>query len=143
MLPWTTQGDLTTRLPLPQLTLKMDPHNRNYNPPPLKILQWNAQSVRNKIRDLRNIAQNFDLILLTETWLKPEHSFGIPGFFIIRKDREDRTGGSIAIGIRNSLPYSRIKDTGNIPQAIDILGINIPNPTGNIAIYCLYKSPKP
>lgn len=57
----------------------------------LKILSWNAQSIRNK-SDLFNHLQSetipYHLILIQETWLNPKVDFKYPSLYTcLRKDR--------------------------------------------------------
>ena len=86
-----------------------------------------------------------DIICLTETWLKPTVSDAevqIPGFNIIRKDREKR-GGSVCVYIRNHISAKEI----NISQVssnehIEILSLKIQvNMNKSIVVTTIYRSP--
>ena len=37
----------------------------------LRIMQWNSRGVLNKKGDLQNISDDYDILLLSETFLKP------------------------------------------------------------------------
>lgn len=79
---------------------------------PTQIVQWNCRSIVNKKSDLLHlINKHKPLILsLSETWLKAEFVFRIPGYICIRDDRFDGYGG-VAILIKNGVSYSPV----NIP----------------------------
>uniref|UniRef100_T1GUW3 Endonuclease/exonuclease/phosphatase domain-containing protein n=1 Tax=Megaselia scalaris TaxID=36166 RepID=T1GUW3_MEGSC len=58
----------------------------------IKIVHWNAQGISNisKITELNNLLDNLniDIVLLNETFLKPNHKFYLNNFNILRSDRE-------------------------------------------------------
>ena len=50
----------------------------------------------------------FDVIAVTETWLKPSVTnaeISITNYSISRQDRKDKTGGGTVIYVRDGLPY--------------------------------------
>ncbi|MCG7878660.1 MAG: reverse transcriptase domain-containing protein [Candidatus Thiodiazotropha endolucinida] len=73
----------------------------------LSIIQLNIQSLIPKLDILETEMQYYDIVVLTETWLKPEHcdddlrisNFDTP----YRKDRTDRLGGGVAIYVKTGL----------------------------------------
>ncbi|CAF4794466.1 unnamed protein product [Pieris macdunnoughi] len=72
-----------------------------------QIIQWNCRSAicnKNDLIHLHNIFEPF-VSTLSETWLRPELIFRIPGYVILRQDWPDGYGG-VAIVIKNNLPYS-------------------------------------
>lgn len=118
----------------------MNPNNKT---PPLRILQWNARSVKPKTGDLINIANSYDIILLSETWLKPtQPNFNLTGFILLRKDSIDQQGGGIAIATRDNIPCSRINGLDNISVNLQLLGVLIRTQKGEISIISLYKKPQ-
>ena len=76
----------------------------------LSILLWNAQSIKEKHPEFKLLVKKLtpSLFGICETWLKGKHKFRIPNYHILRQDREDREGGGIMIGIKNSLEYQRL-----------------------------------
>ena len=62
-----------------------------------KILQWNCNSISAHGGELKHYltTMNFlpDIICLQETRLKPHHTFTLPGYNIIRRDRDPPDGG--------------------------------------------------
>ena len=77
----------------------------------LKILQWNSRSVKNR-HELSNYADNYDIIVIIESWLKPTENFNLKGFNTVRYDRvinlnnnnDNTVGGGIVIFIKKFNP---------------------------------------
>jgi hypothetical protein len=44
--------------------------------------------------------------MLSETWLGEAESVNLKGFHVVRKERDKRAGGGVAIFINNKLKYS-------------------------------------
>ena len=73
----------------------------------LKVLYFNSRSLKNKVKFLHAYMSQkspfeYDLVFITETWLKPEFSdslFCPDGYNILRRDRKDniRGGGVLAL----------------------------------------------
>lgn len=106
------------------------------------ITQWNIRSINSNRDNLINMIRKTspDIILLNETWLKPNYNFKITNYDIIRKDRNDGKGG-IATLIRNNLIYEEIKLNHINPsdpcqiliiKIKELNVINIYNPPSNI-----------
>lgn len=92
----------------------------------LKIMHWNAQSITNISKQIELQlflhSNTIDILLLNETFLKPDLNFKIPGYRIYRHDRESN-GGGVAIVIKNSIRNTLLKSvqTSNIENiAIEI-----------------------
>lgn len=54
----------------------------------LKILHWNARSIRNKKPELLNLLSRvpYDILLILETKLKDTHRFNLPHYKSLRYD---------------------------------------------------------
>ena len=105
----------------------------------LKILQWNCRSIRNKF-DFSVLANDFDIILLVETWLCEEDLFRLKGFSVVRFDRLDRGGGGLAICIRNGVSYT--ETTLNFSnKTLETGSIVINSEMGDILITVCYRCP--
>ena len=106
----------------------------------LKISTWNARSVKNKKHEVINFIEkhNIDILLITETFLKPHIAFHIPNFLIYRNDRLNQTGGGVAIIIKNSINHNILP----ILQLQTIENISIMVPTANflLKISCCYAA---
>lgn len=70
---------------------------------------WNAQSITNKAtqKQLEHIldSQKIDILLLVETFLKPQHSFHLKNYTVYRNDRLSYAHGGVAIAIRNGIVH--------------------------------------
>ena len=76
----------------------------------LRICQWNAKSIMSKYNELTKHCEDFNIIMISETWLSPNKSFKVNGFDTVRKDRIGRTGGGVLIAVHNSIKYRRMQD---------------------------------
>lgn len=81
----------------------------------LKILQWNANNLKNKLLQFKTLItiENIDIALISET--KYQFNCNIPGFTVYTKNREDNTGGGVAILIKNNIEH--------IPLAIQTVNL--------------------
>lgn len=79
------------------------------------ILQWNARSLLSNGQDFKQFIDNKnvkpDIMCIQETWLKPRFDFVLNNYVVIRRDREQRSGGGCATFIRKGVPY-RVLGTG-------------------------------
>ena len=85
----------------------------------------------------------FDVIALSETWLKPsttDAEIDIPNYSITRNDRTDKTGGGTAFYVRNGLPF---RSRGDLQSSnIETCWIEIIRPkTKSLFICSVYRSP--
>lgn len=106
----------------------------------LNIMHWNAQSITNLAKkiELQHFlnSKNIDVLLLNETFLKPEHNFKILGYNIYRSDRPSN-GGGVAIAIKNNLKHSLIK---SIPTSnIENIGIELKINRQKIFLIAVYS----
>lgn len=76
----------------------------------IKIMFWNANSIRNKLIDFERFIQEheIDIVLLAETWLKPNDRFHFRNYTTHRQDRLDQEGGGVAILINNKIPHEAV-----------------------------------
>ena len=55
--------------------------------------------------------QDYDIVGITETWLRPHivtRAVEIPGYSLIRADRHDRRGGGVAFYIKPNIYYNSL-----------------------------------
>lgn len=120
----------------------MPSHNLNNitNEKNLIILQWNCRSINNKKASLINWLSNkkVDVIILSETWLRPSNSFQFPGYNVIRKDRDDGYSG-VAILVANHLRFTEKVMILNYNEDILVCGINLLDT--NLDILSVYRAP--
>jgi exonuclease III len=111
----------------------------------LMVCHLNVRSLLPKIDSLRLfISKNpFDVIALSETWLKSTTTnaeIDVPNYSIIRNDRTDKTGGGTAFYVRNDLPFRSRGDLQN--SDIETCWIEIIRPkTKSLFIWSVYRPP--
>ena len=112
------------------------------SPPPdsLRVLQWNAGSLRARSTELLHFLSSHpvDLICIQESNLNSSSSFRIPGFSVLRSDRtHSRSGilssdashasGGVVIFVRQGLSFSELSTTSLslLDPYSDYVGVNI------------------
>lgn len=103
-------------------------------PKPLKILNWNAHSVRVKKLELMDFIRShkIDIGILTETHLSPSISFSVPEFSTVRLDRTQSKGGGVAILIRKGIRFHILSHPGT--SVIESLAVEIETSSGKLHI---------
>lgn len=93
----------------------------------LKILQWNCRSVLSKVSVLSKYIYDFDICLLSETWLIPKNKLYFKNYDIIRVDRSNnnKKGGGVAIIIKNKFKYKVRKQLWNCKDKLEVVAIDI------------------
>lgn len=83
-----------------------------------------------------------DVGIITETWLSHIHAedmFAINEYTLIRKDRNLKKGGGIAVYINNKYEFERVFTTDY--QRFEVLWVKIKNRSENIYIAAIYHPP--
>ena len=88
------------------------------------------------------VVGNFDIVTLTETWLKHEHpteNYVLPGFIgPFRNERSDNTGyGGVAVWVKNNLVSKRRSDLEEIEH--ETIWIQIANKQKQILVCVTYR----
>lgn len=104
----------------------------------IKILNWNARSVRAKKFELCNFLtqMNIDVGVITETRLNPSINFSLPNHTFIRLDRPNQVGGGVAIIIKRGIRYNVIQHPKT--NIIEAIGVKIHSLRGDITIFAVY-----
>lgn len=104
----------------------------------LRITNWNANSVQNKKLDIINFinTHNLDIMMITETFLKPGIKFSIPNYRVYRLDRETGPKGGVAIVIKASIKHKIMKSM-NL-KVIEALGIIVETQYGTVTLISAY-----
>jgi exonuclease III len=112
---------------------------------PLRILNVNCQSIKNKQHQTQNLVDSTkpDVIIATETWLDPtitNSQIFPPNYNIYRKDRKGtKTGGGVLIAINDKYLSSEIPE---LDTDCEIIWCKIQQ-KGNKDLYiCSYYNPK-
>ena len=105
-------------------------------------MQWNCRGLMNKKTDLVSISKDFDILLLCETFLKPDKLFTFnKNFNIIRADRAINNRGGLAIVIRRGIAFSRVSSIINIKNNLETLSVSIDTSAGQLLIVSVYRVP--
>lgn len=99
---------------------------------------WNARSVSKKKHELIYFLDKFniDIILITETHLKPGMGFHIPHYYIYRNDRTDQACGGVAIAIKKSISHTLLPNVAL--QSIENVSLYVVLPHGSLRVTCCY-----
>ena len=102
----------------------------------------NIRSLLNKVDQLCLfvIEHNFDIIGINETWLDEsvdDSEISIPGYSIIRKDR-NRFGGGVCFYVKDTVQYCVKNDIGN---GVESIWLQIKNNKKNVLISTMYRPP--
>lgn len=109
-----------------------------------KILQWNANSLKPKLKELELVLkqEKVHIATVSETWLSNNVNINVSSYNIFRQDRDDSYGGLCVIAHKSvkliqkpcSIPYSDIEilmlEVLNVPYIRNIVSIYCP-PTAN------------
>ena len=104
----------------------------------ISVLQWNANGLLAKQNELKqHVAKNeYDVICIQETFLKPDKVFDISGYESIRKDRETAKGGLLIL-LRHGIKYITLPN----PQNIEAQIVEISTMIGKLKIINVYVAP--
>ena len=103
-----------------------------------------SSETRYKLENLKDTICNSDIpamaVAITETWWRPEFSdaqVGIPGYSVIRSDREGRVGGGCALYLHSSLsPSDQVAFSDNCNSVVAVY-----IPYSNFIIASVYRAP--
>ena len=103
----------------------------------------NINSIKNKFEFVWELIKDtFDIFLLSESKLDssfPDDQFSIPGYRIVRKER-DRNGGELLLYINEYIPFKIIQNA-NLPPTLEVLPIEINLGWFMFLLMRLYKPP--
>jgi hypothetical protein len=111
----------------------------------LTLLHINIRSIisDSKQIQLKTLINKYnpDIISLNETFLKPNTTFEIEGYNIIRSDRLDRPGGGAALCIKSNIKHSEI-NTSKLNNNDNACGLSIKINNIVSTIFSIYSPPK-
>lgn len=123
-----------------KLTTKMTTTNTISIKDGLKILQWNARSIRKNKSNLSKYLNDnpSDIVLLSETWLKPTNQdFNFNNYSLVCEDRLGQRAGGVGILISNSLAYQNVIINNPPNNGLDICAIYLTE--AKINVICIYR----
>ena len=118
----------------------------------LNILYFNSKSLKNKVNLLhafmsQQTPMEYDLVFVSETWLKPEFSDSLicpGGYSVIRQDRKDKTrGGGVLVFYKTTLKVVDITPSYD-HNVFESLVIELPSDCHNsnkLRFCCTYLPP--
>lgn len=110
-------------------------------PAQLKVSFWNCQGVQNKKLELQKFLEeyNIDVMLLSETFLKPGSRLAIANYKTYRNDRLLQPGGGTAILIKQNIEHHELPPQENL--TFECNGITVNTKKQPISIWSAYCSP--
>ena len=112
-------------------------------------MEWNCRAISNKLDNLKTIADEYDIIMLSETWLHTEKTLNIKNFNAIRNERPLKNankkdhGGGVCILIKSNLPYQQFNQIYHEPYHFESVAIllQLENPENKLLICSVYRPP--
>lgn len=112
----------------------------------MKIAHLNVRSMFTGFDEFLTLVhrENFDIILLTETWLTDvitSNLFNIPGYIFFRHDRAHGRGGGVGAYVNSNLSCDEITFDFEIDESIEFLFLNIKCSRISYAVGVFYRPP--
>ena len=117
-------------------------------PPSIYLLNATSIAKPNAIQQLQAdvLSNGVDVVIITESWLKPQHldsSMSIPGYSIFRHDRRKRKGEGLAIFVKDELNAHIHKQPGLYDDSIELLWVVLEINGRSCYVGAMYHPPKP
>lgn len=108
----------------------------------LRVLNWNCRGFWEKRHEIEHFSQHYDIISLSETFLKPSHpQFNLQGFKYVRIDRQTNTyGGGIIVFIGQEIEYKRIF-ISNTPTKMECVAVQLIKGNDKLSLISVYCPP--
>ena len=106
-----------------------------------KIALWNARSVKNKIVELKEKVEEYDIMGITETWLTKKNGFKIKEYNTFRRDREDRRGGGLCLLVKKNIRVKTREDVKWVKNKTEIIAITLTLEDNELDIVLVYRNP--
>ncbi|XP_068690306.1 uncharacterized protein [Montipora foliosa] len=108
-----------------------------------KIASLNVNSLLKHIDEIRHVLRStpFDIFAINESKIDesiPDNEISIPGYNLIRKDR-NRAGGGVVLYIRDNIPFSDRKDL--VPSSLEMFCAEINRPHSKSFLVCTWYRP--
>lgn len=113
------------------------------------IIHFNSRSMYANFNHIKEYLQQFkdpfSIVAISETWLKEnkEFNFVLEGYDGNYVNRENKTGGGVALYVHKSVKYSQVKSLSlTISDILECITIEIYcEKKKNIILSCIYRSP--
>lgn len=108
-----------------------------------KIASLNVNSLLKHIDEIRHVLRStpFDIFAINESKIDesiPDNEISIPGYNLIRKDR-NRAGGGVVLYIRDNIPFSDREDL--VPSSLEMVCAEINRPHSKSFLVCTWYRP--
>lgn len=117
------------------------PFNKN-----LKIAHMNVESVVAHLDELREVAQNFDVVALSETFLKPEISdaaVNFENYVWVRNDRTGKGRGGVALLVSSRLRFKELARSPSLySRSPEFIFIEVECNGYKVVLGVVYRPPK-
>ena len=119
---------------MPPKPIKVQP---NY----LRLLSWNANGIKTKLNEFREIIKRFniDVAFINETHLKPGTRANVPNYICYRNDRLHGRGGGTAIYVKKHINHYSILTPEEVK--LEITMIKVITTRGEILLAACYNPP--
>lgn len=116
--------------------------NQSYLPKSLSACTWNANGLLNKKQELQHFItkHKIDVMLITETHLRPAHNPKLPGFTLYKQVRSTGSGGGSAIYIKNGTNHYPLPEPKTVNLETTSIIINTQR-NGSIKFTAAYNRP--
>ena len=114
----------------------------------LSMIHVNARSLKNKFEDfqlmLSTLGHTFSIIGVSETWFN-EHTnlnlFHLDNYSLYNLDRTDKTGGGVALYVKDGIKCSQRKDLSIITSDYEMIFIELETTKKHAVFGCVYRPP--
>ena len=153
-LPFCSCRDLQAELNISLNTTEIDVEalpdvhlNALANPNSLKLVPLNTQSLTSRFNEflLTFEKYKFDVITMSETWLKDNHLLldhvAVPGYDLLYNNRNTSRGGGVGCYISANLNYKRRNDLENVD--LENIWVELPgrNKNTRLLVGIMYRPP--
>lgn len=109
----------------------------------IKILNWNARGIRNKIEELSKRVYDYDIVIITETKRNNKEILKFKGYNVLEKKfiKKDKSAGKLAIIVRQDLKIRKLDEIVSLTNNIELLGVHITGLEKEINCIAIYRRP--
>lgn len=107
----------------------------------LPLLQWNCHGILNKRETLIQIANQYDILALSETWLSPNKYLFLNDYHILRHDGSSNKSGGVLLAIKNTIPFAKLDSIFTLDGVLEAVGMRIPSLNNHAYIISIYRHP--
>jgi hypothetical protein len=107
----------------------------------LRLFQWNCRGLIHKKGEIQNLIADFDIFVISESWLLSDVHFYFPGFKLFRKNANSSKSGGLCTMVRNNIQAREIPEIISLNGQVDALATLIGSVKDEFLIVSIYKYP--